>query len=195
MPKKKGWKKVESRRREWSFRRTGKCTESPERMPSRSPARKQARSPARKQAESPARKQAQSPERMPARSPARKQARSPARKQAQSPEWMPAQSPERKQAQSPERMPAQSTERKQASNLEKPIHSKNSDKLVQKEEVHCKNEEFQYSDYLKSFIASDTSNTETDFDIVFLDTVPGVAASYQSKDKDLSEREKLPFSL
>ena len=167
MPKKKGWKKVESRRREWSFRRTGKCTESPERMPARSPARKQARSPARKQA--------QSPERMPARSPARKQARSPARKQAQSPEWMPAQSPERKQA----------------SNLEKPIHSKNSDKLVQKEEVHCKNEEFQYSDYLKSFIASDTSNTQTDFDIVFLDTFPDVAASYQSKDKDLSERERV----
>ena len=190
---KKGWKEVESRRREWSFRRTGNCTESPERMPSRSPARKQARSPARKQA--------RSPERMPARSPARKQARSPARKQAQNPEWMPAQSPERKQAQSPERMPAQSPERKQARspemmpaqsperkhalNLEKPIHSKNSDKLVQKEEVHCKNEEFQYSDYLKSFIASDTSNTQTNFDIVFLDTFPDVAASYQSKDKDL----------
>ena len=42
----------------------------------------------------------------------------------------------------------------------------------------------------KSIIASDSSNKQTDFDIVFLDTFPGVAANYQSKDnKELSERE------
>ena len=44
----------------------------------------------------------------------------------------------------------------------------------------------------KSFIASDSSNTQTDFDIVFLDTFPDVAANYQSKDnKELSERESI----
>ena len=134
-------------------------------------------------AQSPVRKQAQSPERMPAQSPERKQ--------TQSPERMPAQNPERKQARSPEMMPAKSPERKQASNLEKPIHSNKSDKLVQKENVHSKNEEFQYSDFLKSLIASDTSNTQTDFDAVFLDTFPDVAANYQSRDKELSERERI----
>ena len=45
---------------------------------------------------------------------------------------------------------------------------------------------------LKSIIASDSSNTQTDFDIVFLDTFPDVAANYQSKDnKELSERESI----
>ena len=40
----------------------------------------------------------------------------------------------------------------------------------------------------KSIIASDSSNTQTDFDLVFLDTFPDVAANYQSKDnKELSE--------
>ena len=44
----------------------------------------------------------------------------------------------------------------------------------------------------KSIIASDSSNTQTDFDIVFLDTFPDVAANYQSKDdKELSERESI----
>ena len=44
----------------------------------------------------------------------------------------------------------------------------------------------------KSIIASDSSNTQTDFDIVFLDTFPDVAANYQSKDnKELSERESM----
>ena len=33
----------------------------------------------------------------------------------------------------------------------------------------------------KSIIASDSSNTQTDFDIVFLDTFPDVAANYQNK--------------
>ena len=42
----------------------------------------------------------------------------------------------------------------------------------------------------KSIIASDSSNTQTDFDIVFLDTFPDVAANDQSKDnKELFERE------
>ena len=41
----------------------------------------------------------------------------------------------------------------------------------------------------KSIIASDSSNTQTDFDIVFLDTFPDVAANDQSKDnKELFER-------
>ena len=41
----------------------------------------------------------------------------------------------------------------------------------------------------KSIIASDSSNTQTDFDIVFLDTFPDVAANNQSKDdKELFER-------
>ena len=44
----------------------------------------------------------------------------------------------------------------------------------------------------KSIIASDSSNTQTDFDIVFLDTFLDVAANYQSKDnKELYERESI----
>ena len=44
----------------------------------------------------------------------------------------------------------------------------------------------------KSIIASDSSNTQTDFDIVFLDTFPDVAANYQSKDnKEFFERESI----
>ena len=44
----------------------------------------------------------------------------------------------------------------------------------------------------KAITASDSSNTQTDFDIVFLDTFPDVAANYQSKDnKELSERESI----
>ena len=44
----------------------------------------------------------------------------------------------------------------------------------------------------KSILASDSSNTQTDFDIVFLDTFPDVAANYQSKDnRELSERENI----
>ena len=41
-------------------------------------------------------------------------------------------------------------------------------------------------------MASDSSNTQTDFDIVFLDTFPDVAAYFQLKDnKELSEREDI----
>ena len=125
MPKKKGWKKVDSRKTEWRIRKTGKYRQSPERMP----------------AQSPERKQAQSPEWTPAQSPERKQ--------AQSPERMQTQRPERKQAQSPERMPAQSLERKQAST--KPVYSNKSDKLVQNEKVHSKNAKFQNSDLIENF--------------------------------------------
>ena len=115
-------------------KKTGKYAQSPERMP----------------AQSPERKQAQSPERMPAQSPERKQAQSPERKQAQSSERMPAKSPERKQAQSLERMPAQRLERNQASKLEKPVHSNNSDNLLETENVHSENAEFQGSDLKES---------------------------------------------
>ena len=138
MPKKKGWKKVERRRAEWGIRKTGKYAESPERMP----------------AQSPERKQAQSPERMPAQSPERQQ--------AQSPERMPAQSPERKQAQSPERMPAQRLETNQTSDLEMPVHSNKSDKLVQMEKIHSKSAEFQNSD-----LKENSSVNSPDSDVLY----------------------------
>ena len=44
----------------------------------------------------------------------------------------------------------------------------------------------------KSLIASNSSYTQTDFDTVFLDTFPDVAANYQSRDnKEFSERESI----
>ena len=44
----------------------------------------------------------------------------------------------------------------------------------------------------KFIISSDSSNTQTDFDTVFLDTFPDVAANYQIKDnKELFERESI----
>ena len=89
-------------------------------------------------------------------------------------------------------MPAKSPETKQA-DLEKPVHSNKSDKLVQKEKVHSKNEEFQCSDFFKSLTASDSSNSQTSFDAVFMDTFPDVVANYQSRDKELSERERIAF--
>ena len=45
----------------------------------------------------------------------------------------------------------------------------------------------------KSLIASDSSNSQTFFDEVFLDNFPDVAANYQSRDKELSERERIAF--
>ena len=45
----------------------------------------------------------------------------------------------------------------------------------------------------KSLIASDSSNSQTSFDVVFLDNFPEVAANYQSRDKELSERERMAF--
>ena len=167
MPRRKHWKKSDSKRRERSRTDesettvTGKYTGSPEQLLwTESPGRNQARSPGRNQA----------------RSPGRNQARSPGRNQARSPERMPAKSPEKKQA-----------------DLEKPVHSNKSDKLVQKEKVHSKNEEFQCSDFFKSLTASDSSNSQTSFDAVFMDTFPDVVANYQSRDKELSERERIAF--
>ena len=175
MPRRKHWRKSDSKRRERSRTDesettvTGKYTGSPEQLlRTESPGRNQARSPGRNQARSPGRNQA--------RSPGRNQARSPGRNQARSPERMPARSPEKKQA-----------------DLEKPVHSNKSDKLVQKEKVHSKNEEFQCSDFFKSLTASDSSNSQTSFDAVFMDTFPDVVANYQSRDKELSERERIAF--
>ena len=158
MPRRKHWRKSDSKRRERSRTDesettvTGKYTESPGRNRARSPGRNQARSPGRNQAQSPGRNQARSPERMPAKNPEKKQA-----------------------------------------DLEKPVHSNKSDKLVQKEKVHSKNEEFQCSDFFKSLTASDSSNSQTSFDAVFMDTFPDVVANYQSRDKELSERERIAF--
>ena len=45
----------------------------------------------------------------------------------------------------------------------------------------------------KSLIASDSSNSQTSFDAVFLNNFPDVAANYQSRDKELSERERIAF--
>ena len=182
MPRRKHWRKSDSKRKERSRTDesettvTGKYTESPGRNQARSPGRNQARSPGRNQARSPGRNQARSPGRNQARSPGRNQARSPGRNQARSPERMPAKSPEKKQA-----------------DLEKPVHSNKSDKLVQKEKVHSKNEVFQCSDFFKSLTPSDSSSSQTSFDAVFMDTFPDVVANYQSRDKELSERERIAF--
>ena len=190
MPRRKHWRKSDSKRRERSRTDesettvTGKYTGSPGRNQARSPGKNQARSPGKNQARSPGRNQARSPGRNQARSPGRNEARSPGRNQARS--------PGRNQAGSPERMPAKSPEKKQA-DLEKPVHSNKSDKLVQKEKVQSKNEEFQCSDFFKSLTASDSLNSQTSFDAVFMNTFPDVVANYQSRDKELSEREKIAF--
>ena len=134
---------------------------------------------------SPGRKQAGSPEQLLRHG-------SPGRNQAGSPEQLLRQgSPGRNQAGSPEQF-RQGSPKKQA-DLEKPVHSNKSDKLVQKEKVHSKNEEFQCSDFFKSLTASDSSNSQTSFDAVFMDTFPDVVANYQSRDKELSERERIAF--
>ena len=134
---------------------------------------------------SPGRNQAGSPEQLLRQG-------SPGRNQAGSPEQLLRQgSPGRNQAGSPEQF-RQGSPKKQA-DLEKPVHSNKSDKLVQKEKVHSKNEEFQCSDFFKSLIASDSSKSQTSFDAVFLDTFPDVAANFQSRDKELSERERIAF--
>ena len=181
MPKKKGWRKSVSKRTDWRSRKTGKDDiESPELMP----------------AQSPEMKQAISPELMPAQSPEMKQ--------AISPELMPAQSPEMKQATSPERMPALNI------NVEKPNQSNKLEKLAQKEKLPSKHEMFQSSDFIenssnisqkanidfKSLIASGSSSKQTNFDTVFLDAFPGVAANYQlSVSEEFSERENIVLAL
>ena len=45
----------------------------------------------------------------------------------------------------------------------------------------------------KSLIASNSKNSQSSFDAVFLDNFPDVAANYQSRDKELSERERIAF--
>ena len=81
MPRRKHWRKSDSKRRERSRTDesettvTGKYTGSPEKLLRQgSPGRNQAGSPGRNQAGSPGRNQAGSPERMPAKSPEKKQA-------------------------------------------------------------------------------------------------------------------------
>ena len=37
------------------------------------------------------------------------------------------------------------------------------------------------------------ARTQTSFDAVFLDTFPDVVANYQSRDKELSEKERIAF--
>ena len=97
MPRRKHWRKSDSKRREKSRTDdsettvTGKYTGSPEQFPAGSPGRYQAGSPEQMPAGSRGRYQAGSPEQMPAGSPDRNQARSPER--------MPAQSPEKKSRQ------------------------------------------------------------------------------------------------
>ena len=202
MPRRKHWRKSDCKRRERSrtdeseTTETGKYTGSPEQLlrqgsPEQllrqgSPGRNQAGSPEQLLRQgSPGRNQAGSPEQLLRQG-------SPGRNQAGSPEQLLRQgSPGRNQAGSPEQF-RQGSPKKQA-DLEKPVHSNKSDKLVQKEKVHSKNEEFQCSDFFKSLTASDSSNSQTSFDAVFMDTFPDVVANYQSRDKELSERERIAF--
>ena len=185
MPRRKHWRKSDSKRRERSRTDesettvTGKYTGSPEQLLRQGSPEQLLRQ------GSPGRNQAGSPEQLLRQG-------SPGRNQAGSPEQLLRQgSPGRNQAGSPEQF-RQGSPKKQA-DLEKPVHSNKSDKLVQKEKVHSKNEEFQCSDFFKSLAASDRSNSQTSFDAVFMDTFPDVVANYQSRDKELSERERIAF--
>ena len=205
MPRRKHWRKSDSKRRERSSTDesettvTGKYTGSPEQLLRQGSPEQLLRQ------GSPGRNQAGSPEQLLRQgSTGRNQAGSleqllrqgsPGRYQAGSPEQLLRQgSPGRNQAGSPEQLLRQgSPEKKQAPDLEKPVHSNKSDKLVQKEKVHSKNEEFQCSDFFKSLTASDSLNSQTSFDAVFMDTFPDVVANYQSRDKELSERERIAF--
>ena len=210
MPRRKHWRKSDSKRRESSMTDesettvTGKYTGSPEQLLRQgSPGRNQAGSPEQLLRQgSLGRNQAGSPEQLLRQgSPGRNQAGSPeqllrqgspGRNQTGSPEQLLRQgSPGRNQAGSPEQF-RQGSPKKQA-DLEKPEHSNKSDKLVQKVKVHSKNEEFQCSDFFKSLTASDSRNSQTSFDAVLMDTFPDVVANYQSRDKELSEREKIAF--
>ena len=203
MPRRKHWRKSDSKRRERSRTDesettvTGKYTGSPEQLLRQGSPEQLLRQGSPEQLlrqgspeqllrqGSPGRNQAGSPEQLLRQG-------SPGRNQAGSPEQLLRQgSPGRNQAGSPEQF-RQGSPKKQA-DLEKPVHSNKSDKLVQKEKVHSKNEEFQCSDFFKSLIASDSSKSQTSFDAVFLDTFPDVAANYQSRDKELSERERIAF--
>ena len=194
MPRRKHWRKSDSKRRERSRTDesettvTGKYTGSPEQLLRQGSPEQLLRQGSPEQLlrqGSPGRNQAGSPEQLLRQG-------SPGRNQAGSPEQLLRQgSPGRNQAGSPEQF-RQGSPKKQA-DLEKPVHSNKSDKLVQKEKVHSKNEEFQCSDFFKSLTARDSSNSQTSFDAVFMDTFPDVVANYQSRDKELSERERIAF--
>ena len=194
MPRRKHWRKSDSKRRERSRTDesettvTGKYTGSPEQLLRQGSPEQLLRQGSPEQLlrqGSPGRNQAGSPEQLLRQG-------SPGRNQAGSPEQLLRQgSPGRNQAGSPEQF-RQGSPKKQA-DLDKPVHSNKSDKLVQKEKVHSKSEEFQCSDFFKSLTARDSSNSQTSFDAVFMDTFPDVVANYQSRDKELSERERIAF--
>ena len=206
MPRWKQWRRSEERRSEWRKRsRTdggdgavldrkrprGKYTESPERMPAKT---------------SPEMMQAGSPERMPAKT-------SPEMMQAGSPERMPAE-----QSESPEMMQAQSYEKKQAYDQKQPVYcteldmeniqnkqtefqdkkllenalltSPDSKHVKAKKDKQANIRQFkQLLNDLSNLIENVSSNVQTDFDAVFLDTFPGVDVDYQSRVVEkLSER-------
>ena len=206
MPRRKQWRRSEERRSEWRKRsRTdggdgvvldrkrprGKYTESPERMPAKT---------------SPEMKQAGSPKRMPAKT-------SPEMMQARSPERMPAE-----QSESPEMMQAQSHEKKQTYDQKQPVYrteldmeniqnkqtefqdkkllenalltSPDSKHIKAKKDKQANIRQFkQLLDDLSKLIESVSSNVQTDFDAVFLDTFPGVDVDLQSRVVEkLSER-------
>ena len=194
MPRRKHWRKSDSKRRERSRTDesettvTGKYTGSPEQLLWQGSPEQLLRQGSPEQLlrqgspeqllrqGNPGRNQAGSPEQLLRQG-------SPGRNQAGSPEQLLRQgSPGRNQAGSPEQF-RQGSPKKQA-DLEKSVHSNKSDKLVQKEKVHSKNEKFQCSDFFKSLTASGSSNSQTSFDAVFLDTFPDVVANYQSRDKE-----------
>ena len=206
MPRRKQWRRSEGRRSEWRKRsRTdggdgavldrkrprGKYSESPERMPAKT---------------SPEMMQAGSPERMPAKT-------SPEMMQARSPERMPAE-----QSESPEMMQAQSHEKKQAYDQKQPVYrteldmeniqnkqtefqdkkllenalltSPDSKHIKAKKDKQANISQFkQLLNDLSKLIENVSSNVQTDFDAVFLDTFPGVDVDYQSRVVEkLSER-------
>ena len=202
MPKRKGWKKSESKRTDW---RTGKYESST------SPISGWAQSPERRPALSPISEWAQSPE--------RRTALSPISEWAESPERKPALSPEKMQAQSPEKMPAFRHEKKNTFNQKQQVNHTELDM----ENIENKETEYQHDDFSENAVLTSLdseqkkanidyqantsqfkqlvidlskltedvrSNVQTDFDAVFLDTFPGVDSDYQSRVKEnLSERE------
>ena len=154
---------------------------------------------------------------MPAQSPEMKQAISPERMPAQSPEMKQATSPERMPALNIEK-PIQGNELKKLTQKEKlqNKHEKfqNSD-FIENNSVNSLDSDSLYTTIphetrmdkqatisqvkkanidFKSLIASVSSSKQTHFDIVFLNTFPGVAAKYQLSVSELSEREDIVFS-
>ena len=181
MPRRKQWRRSEERRSEWRKRsRTdggdgvvldrkrprGKYSESPERMPAKT---------------SPEMMQARSPERMPA-------------EQSESPEMMQAQSHEKKQTYD-QKQPVYRTEldmeniqNKQTEFQDKKLlenallTSPDSKHIKAKLDKRANISQFkQLLNDLSKLIENVSSNVQTDFDAVFLDTFPGVAVDLQSR--------------